>query len=75
MTHTCTVDVADTYVDMTGQKRARWRKLATEEHTPHTAEVRTRELRLPHGAARVACATFEAVALRQAFGLKLIEPG
>jgi hypothetical protein len=73
--HTCTVEVTETYVDATGQKRGRWRKFATEEHTPNTAEARARELRTSHGAARVACATFEAVALRQSFGLKLIEPG
>lgn len=70
----CLVEVAEHYVDAGGARRARWRRLHEAELSVEQARDAVHSLRRTYGAARVTCAAFEVVALRNSFALKLIEP-
>ena len=73
--HRVKVQVAQSYLDGAGITRARWVDHGTDELAASEAEAFVKALRQRFGAARVECAAFEAVALRNSFGLKLIEGG
>ena len=76
--HPCVVEVVERYssTDRHGAPivRGRWRYHQSADLDSEEASARARELRTTHGAARVSCAAFEALALRNSFALSLFDP-